>query len=274
MLNETFGLASRAALITGAAGLLGTKHAEAILMAGGVPILTDVSAIGLERASEALENRFGVRPKSFVMDITSEDSIRSIFEQLRSQGIAVDILINNAARNPSVSKAGLKSPGRLEQLDLFDWDLDIAVGLTGAVLCSKVFGTAMAHRGRGVIVNVASDLALIAPDQRLYRTEGRNDDEQNVKPVSYSVVKHGLIGLTKYLATYWAERGVRCNAISPGGVYNGQDPHFVDRIRHLIPLGRMANADEYQGAVIFLCSEASSYMNGANLIMDGGRSVW
>jgi NAD(P)-dependent dehydrogenase (short-subunit alcohol dehydrogenase family) len=148
------------------------------------------------------------------------------------------------------------------------------VGLTGSFLCSQVIGGEMARRGRGVIVNVASDLALIGPDQRLYRQPGLPDELQPVKPVTYSVVKSGLLGLTRYLATYWATSGVRVNAISPGGVYTDQPDDFVQRLSNLIPLGRMARMDEYAGAILFLCSDASSYMTGANLIVDGGRTAW
>jgi NAD(P)-dependent dehydrogenase (short-subunit alcohol dehydrogenase family) len=123
-------------------------------------------------------------------------------------------------------------------------------------------------------LNIASDLGVIAPDQRIYRRPGVPDDQQPVKPVSYSVVKHGLIGLTRYLATYWADQGVRVNALSPGGVYTGQDEGFVKRLASLIPLGRMAHEEEYKAAVVFLVSDASSYMTGANIMMDGGRTVW
>ena len=129
----------------------------------------------------------------------------------------------------------------------------------------------MARRGRGVIVNVASDLALIAPDQRLYRQSELPAHLQPVKPVTYSVVKSGLLGLTRYLATYWAEQGVRANAICPGGVYNGQPEDFVVRLSQVIPMARMAHVDEYQGAMLFLCSDASSYMTGANLVVDVAR---
>jgi NAD(P)-dependent dehydrogenase (short-subunit alcohol dehydrogenase family) len=130
----------------------------------------------------------------------------------------------------------------------------------------------MARRNTGVIVNVASDLAVIAPDQRLYRVEGMDEDKQPVKPVTYSVVKTALLGLTRYLATYWSSANVRVNAISPGGVFNGQPEVFLSRLQPLIPMGRMANRDEYQGAILFLCSDASSYMTGTNLVVDGGRS--
>jgi NAD(P)-dependent dehydrogenase (short-subunit alcohol dehydrogenase family) len=131
----------------------------------------------------------------------------------------------------------------------------------------------MARRGAGVILNIASDLSVIAPDQRLYRKDGLPDDLQPVKPVSYSVIKTALIGLTRYLAAYWADRGVRVNALSPGGVYAGQPAEFVTKLSKLIPLGRMAQANEYQAAVQFLCSDASKYMTGQNLVIDGGRSV-
>jgi len=148
------------------------------------------------------------------------------------------------------------------------------VGLTGAFLCSKIIGSEMARRSKGVILNIASDLAVIAPDQRIYRQPTLPEEQQPVKPVSYSVLKAGLLGLTRYLATYWADKGVRVNAISPGGVYAGQDAGFVQRLSNLIPLERMAHADEYNAAIIFLVSDASSYMTGANLIVDGGRTCW
>lgn len=195
-------------------------------------------------------------------------------ERLQAQHGRVDILINNAARNPKVETAGDKDFSRLEHFPWEQWQLDLNVGLGGAFNCAKVFGARMARQGSGVIVNIASDLGVIAPDQRLYRVPGRDSEQQPVKPVTYSVVKHGLIGLTKYLATYWCEQGVRCNALSPGGVYAGQNDVFVSKLSQLIPLGRMADADEYRGAIAFLCSDASSYMNGANLVVDGGRSAW
>ena len=160
------------------------------------------------------------------------------------------------------------------RVSIEQWEKEIGVGLTGAFLCAKVFGSEMAKRGKGVIVNVSSDLGIISPDQRLYWKEGLPDELQEVKPVTYSVIKHGIIGLTKYLATYWAQNNVRCNAIAPGGIYNNHPTEFVEKLSNLIPLGRMATQDEYKSAIQFLVSEASSYMTGAVLVMDGGRSCW
>jgi NAD(P)-dependent dehydrogenase (short-subunit alcohol dehydrogenase family) len=273
--ENPFDLTGRTALVTGGAGLLGARHAEALLHAGASVVLADLDPARLERVASELESRVGRRPSVVVMDVTDESSVREVARRHNTAPARVDVLVNNAARNPAVKADGaVANSNRLEQLDLATYGLDVAVGLTGAVLCAKHFGAAMAERGDGVIINVASDLGVIAPDQRLYRKEGVPDDQQDVKPVSYSVVKHGLVGLTKYLATYWADRGVRCNALSPGGVEAGQGEVFLRRIAPLIPLGRMARPDEYQGAIVFLASRASSYMTGANLIVDGGRSVW
>ena len=148
----------------------------------------------------------------------------------------------------------------------------MSVGLTGALICTKIFGTEMSQNKSGVIINIASDLGIIAPNQTIYKIDNKN--QQNVKPVSYSVVKHGLIGLTRYTSTYWAKDGIRCNALAPGGVYTNQSSVFVNQLKKLIPLNRMAHVDEYQATLIYLCSDASSYMNGAVISVDGGRTAW
>ena len=177
---------------------------------------------------------------------------------------------------PRWKRTAWRGGGRIENFDLARWHRELDVGLTGALLCAQVFGGWMAaQRGGkgGVILNIASDLSVIAPDQRLYRRGGVAEAEQPVKPVTYSVIKTGLIGLTRYLAAYWAGAGVRVNALSPGGVYAGQPEDFVRRLEELVPLGRMANIDDYAAAVQFLCSDASRYMTGQNVVIDGGRTI-
>jgi NAD(P)-dependent dehydrogenase (short-subunit alcohol dehydrogenase family) len=270
MNKDPFDLSGRVAIITGGAGLLGMAHARAIHAAGGIPVLLDIAAM----APALLRERAGFDIECLACDITREAAIKAALECVMTHHGRVDILVNNAANNPKVEASGALDNSRLENYPIEQWQADLAVGLTGAMLCSRVFGGQMARQRKGVIVNVASDLALIAPDQRLYAVDGRAPEQQPVKPVSYSVVKTGLIGLTRYLATYWAGSGVRANALCPGGVENGQDEVFLKRIAERIPLGRMAGVDEYHGAMLFLCSDASSYMTGAVLTVDGGRSVW
>lgn len=272
-LQARFDLNGAVAIITGGAGLLGVKHAEAILMGGGIPVLVDIAADSAAMWSRQLADAFSSRVLHFTGDITNPAQVQSLVEFVIAETGRVDILINNATNNPKVEDGGANL-SRLENFPLDQWNTDLAVGLTGAFLCSQILGAEMARRGHGVILNIASDLGVIAPDQRIYRQEGLPDDAQPVKPVTYSVVKTGLIGLTRYLATYWVEQGVRCNCISPGGVYNGQPQDFVERLANLIPMKRMAGPDEYQAAILFLCSDASAYMNGTNLVMDGGRTVW
>jgi NAD(P)-dependent dehydrogenase (short-subunit alcohol dehydrogenase family) len=208
------------------------------------------------------------------MDVADSDSIFSVYDRLHSKNQSISILVNNAAIDAKVSaNSNEQNFSRFEHFPVASWDAELNVGLKGAFLCCQVFGTEMARKGSGVIVNIASDLSIIAPDQRLYRQEGLPEDQQPVKPVTYSVIKTALIGLTRYLATYWAASGVRVNALSPAGVYTAQPDEFVQRISDLIPMARMANKNEYHGAIQFLCSDVSKYMTGQNMIIDGGRSI-
>ena len=277
MLLEKFNLINRYALITGGAGLLGLQHASALLELNASVIITDISSNALSNVKKQLQVDFD-EDKIFLkeMDVSCVDDIHSVANYLEELDIRLDILINNAAIDPKVTKKeGIKETSRLENFSLDQWNNQISVGLTGAFLCSQVFGSKMAADNKGgVILNIASDLSVISPDQRLYKKEGLGADEQPVKPVTYSVIKSGLVGLTRYLATYWSDQNIRSNALSPGGVFNKQDDKFVKQLSSLIPLGRMANKDEYRSAVQFLCSDASSYLNGQNVIMDGGRSIW
>jgi NAD(P)-dependent dehydrogenase (short-subunit alcohol dehydrogenase family) len=271
--RDRFDLSGRVAVITGGAGLLGRQHAEAIAEMGGIPVLADIREQAGKEAAAEIGGRHGSGALAVPTDITDPASVRDLLDQVLSSFGRVDILINNAANDPKASDRDTQW-SRLETFPIDVWQHDLAVGLTGALLCSQIIGTRMADAGSGVILNIASDLALIGPDQRIYRQPGLAADKQPVKPVSYSVVKAGLLGLTRYLATYWADKGVRVNAISPGGVEGNNDPAFVASLTNLIPLGRMASVDEYKAVVVFLVSDASAYMTGANLVIDGGRTAW
>jgi NAD(P)-dependent dehydrogenase (short-subunit alcohol dehydrogenase family) len=278
ILPEHFNLTGKTALITGGAGLLGEQHARALLGINADIVLTDINVKNLCDLTKLLKKTY---PKQKIlnvyMDVSQKKDILNTAKFLSKKRIRIDILINNAALDPKVrsGQTNLNSGSRLENYSLESWNREVAVGLTGAFLCSQIFGSAMAKDGKGgVILNISSDLSKIAPDQRIYRKRGIPEKNQPVKPVTYSVIKTGLIGLTRYLATYWAHRTVRVNALSPGGVFLKQPKAFTKKIQKLIPLGRMAQISEYKGAVQFLCSDASKYINGQNIIIDGGRSIW
>ena len=271
---EKFRLDNRVAVITGGGGLLGVQHAEAIAEAGGIPVLWDINEELAVNEAERIQEIHKTSCIGMKVDITSLDSVRKGMSDVLSSLSCIDILINNAANDPKVKRDQGDTWSRYENFSLEMWNQDIAVGLTGAFFCCQAIGTYMAQNKGGVILNIASDLSVISPDQRLYRKAGIADEQQSVKPVTYSVVKHGLVGLTKYLSTYWVDKNVRVNAISPGGVYTNQPEEFVKKLTKLIPMGHMANVDEYKAAVIFMCSDASSYMTGQNVSIDGGRTVW
>ncbi len=272
--RSLFDLSGRVAVITGGAGLLGRQHARALAEAGGIPVLVDIAGDRAEAVAREITADFKVPSWGVSTDITSAEEVKKLLAGVLERYGRVDILINNAANNPKMENTAEINFSRLENFSIEQWNADLAVGLTGAFLCSQVIGSALAQQGHGVIINIASDLAIIGPDQRLYRQDGLAEHLQPVKPVTYSVVKSALVGLTRYLATYWAGSGVRVNSISPGGVYNGQSDEFVAKLAKLIPMSRMAELGEYQGAILFLCSDASSYMTGTNLVVDGGRTCW
>ena len=274
-LSNLFRLDGKVIVITGALGLLGRKHAEAVASCGGVPVLLDLSKNAVEILVNKIKNDYQVDSIGFKVDITNESQVRlnaiAIFERYGK----IDGLINNAANNPKVEDSSDKNFSRLENFSLESWNQDLSVGLTGAFLCAKHYGYYISQNtAGGSIINISSDLGLIAPDQRLYAKPGLKDEDQPVKPVSYSVIKTGLIGLTRYLSTYWAEKNVRCNAICPGGVENGQSEIFIDSVSSKIPMGRLARSNEYQGTLIWMLSDASSYLNGSVIAVDGGRSSW
>jgi NAD(P)-dependent dehydrogenase (short-subunit alcohol dehydrogenase family) len=271
--NNIFDLTGKVALITGAGGILGPKHGEAIIEFGGNVVLTDYNLEKVQKKADALNEKYGGQvARAFYMDVTKKETISAVADQLER----VDILINNAAKDPKVEDSkGMTPSSRFETMTEEFWHAGISATLHGTFLCSQVFSNKMLENGGGVIINIASCLANIAPDQRVYRQEGVEEHMQNVKPITYVTSKWAVVGITKYLATYFAERNIRVNSFSPTGVWNERIPeHMVGRISSLIPMNRMANIDEYKGAIAFLASDASSYMTGANLIIDGGKTVW
>jgi NAD(P)-dependent dehydrogenase (short-subunit alcohol dehydrogenase family) len=263
-------LAGKVVVITGGGGFLGRAHAVAVVAAGGIPVLADIDTSAAERVAGAI----GAPAEARFVDITDEASVERLLQGLVAQFGRVDVLVNNAARNPKVEDASSVAFSRLETFPLEQWNMDLAVTLTGAFICAKVFGRHFAERRTGSIINISSEYGMLAPDQRLYHVPGAPSEQQPVKPVSYTVAKAGLHGLTIYLATYWADRGVRANTLTIGGVENGQPAEFVERATQRIPIGRMAQPSDFAGALVLLCSDASAFMTGANVVVDGGKSVW
>jgi NAD(P)-dependent dehydrogenase (short-subunit alcohol dehydrogenase family) len=255
--------------------LLGRKHAEAIAAYGGTPILLDINPSELIKFESELNEKYNTNSISYVVDITDESQVENNVKEIVDRFGHIDGLVNNAANNPKMENTSEKNFSRLENFPLDIWLQDIAVGLTGAYLCSKHYGFAIAkNKNGGSIVNISSDLGMIAPDQRLYVDHNAPEDNQPVKPVTYSVVKTGLIGLTRYLSTYWNKENVRCNAMCPGGVENGQPDEFLDKVTSRIPMNRLADSNEYQGTLVWMLSDASSYLNGAIIPVEGGRTAW
>lgn len=274
---ERFSVKGKVCIVTGGGGLLGWKHAEAILEGDGIPVLLDIVQEGMDKNVQALRQDYGddIEIRTFVTDITNREALEQVQEILLKDYGHIDVLINNAANNPKV-EGGSKNLGaiRFTNFPLEMWIQDIAVGLTGALLCAQVFGEVMEKQHSGVVVNISSDYGLIAPDQRIYRKEEVPEEQQIVKPVSYSVVKHGIIGLTKYLAVYWADKGIRVNTLCPASLYNGQDDEFVKRLSNLVPMGRMSEPDEYVCTILYMISDSATYMTGATVVCDGGRTAW
>ncbi len=274
--RQLFDLSGRVAVITGGAGMLGLKHAEAIAEMGGIPVLFDMHADACKRGEAHLRKLYGGEAHSAQVDITDKTQVQSAIGGVMSRLGRIDILINNAALTVKGGGGAFQdyfAPFGEYPQELFD--LALRVNLTGAFLVTQAAGHVMAEQRRGVIVNISSDVALISPDHRIYQgmTSGYEGRPFNT-PIAYSMSKAALLAFTRYLATLWADKGVRVNALSPGGVYDNHEPEFVQRLANLIPMGRMASKDEYKGAILFLCSDASAFMTGANLVVDGGRTSW
>jgi NAD(P)-dependent dehydrogenase (short-subunit alcohol dehydrogenase family) len=278
---NAFSLDGRVAVVTGALGLLGQRFAQALLDAGAEVILADLDGPACRRFAEELSA--GVpgraRARGHQLDVTQRESIVALAQHLEAQSGRLDVLVNSAAIDDRVSAAPASGEAtaeiessRFENYPLALWQRSLDVNLTGTFLCCQVLGQMMARQGSGSIINIASTYGLVAPDQRLYQ---RPDGSQRFwKSAAYPAAKGAVLGLTRFVATYWAAAGVRVNALSPGGVANGQDATFVASYGARTPLGRMAQPSEMAGAVVFLASDASTYMTGANLVVDGGWTAW
>jgi NAD(P)-dependent dehydrogenase (short-subunit alcohol dehydrogenase family) len=265
MTADLFSLSGRTALVTGALGLIGREHCRALAGAGARVVVADLD----EKACVGFARELGGGAIGVGVDITEADSVRRAG---RASG-PLDVLVNNAAINDK-----FESPQAAAELSKFEnyplelWQKSLDVNVTGTFLCCQILGAEMAKRRRGSIVNVASTYGVVAPDQSIYR---RPDGTQRFyKSAAYPATKGAVLSLTRFLAAYWGEAGVRVNALSPGGVEDGQDEHFVKAYSAKTPLGRMARATDYQGALVFLASDASAYMTGANLVVDGGWTAW
>lgn len=267
--SNIFSLENKVAIVTGALGLLGRNHCEALIEFGAT-----VAAIDLDGdLSTEFARSFNGNCIGFGADITSTSDLEKVKSEILSRFGKIDILVNNAAINDKFENP-LNSAelSKFENYPLSSWQKSIEVNLTGTFLCCQVFGTEMAKQQFGSIINISSTYGTVAPDQSLYKD--RQGNQKFYKTVSYPVTKSALISLTKFLAAYWGDKNVRVNALSPGGVENNQDPYFVENYSTRTPLKRMARAFDYKGALVFLASNASDYMTGANLIVDGGWTIW
>ena len=271
MADNFFDIEEKVVVVTGGLGLLGRQFSLALLERGAKVAVFD-RTIGEAGVTEKLGAPANGNELLLAADVTKRDSIERALAQVNAKWGVPHALVNAAALD-SPPNAPAEENGPFETYPESSWDQVIDVNLKGVFLCCQVAGGQMASAGRGSIINIGSTYGLVSPDQRLYEYR-RASGDPFFKPVAYSVSKSGLLNLSRYLATYWAQRGVRVNTLTLGGVFNNQDPEFVKQYCARVPLGRMARADEYNGAVIFLISDASSYMTGSNLIVDGGWTAW
>lgn len=269
MQNTPFSLEGRTAVVTGANGLIGKEHCRALAEAGANVVATDLNSEAVKKLAASLPgNAIGVGA-----NVTQQDSL----EQLRDAALeafgSIDVLVNNAAVNDMFENPAMAAEqSKFENYPVEMFRTSLEVNVTGMFLCSQVLGTVMANQGKGSIINVASTYGMVGPDQSLYVN---NEGEQTFyKSAAYPATKGAVINFTRFLAAYWGEKGVRVNTLSPGGVENGQDDWFIANYSKRTPLGRMAAPTDYKGAVVFLASDASAYMSGANLVVDGGWTAW
>ncbi len=268
MTQTSFRLDGKVVIITGGVGLLGREYARAVSEAGGIPIVADLD----NDAAESIAQGVGTEAIGIGVDVSDPAAVKAMAQRVLDQYGRIDGLVNNAAINPKFD-AGEKHLDTFEDFPIEAWNQSLAVNITGMFLCAQAVAPAMLKQGSGAIINIASTYGISGPDQRLYIPDDP-EKPRSFKPVTYTVTKAAAIGLTRYLATYWGDKGIRVNTLTPGGVYTNQDDDFVRRYSDRTPMGRMANEREYCGGLVFLLSDASSYMTGSNLVIDGGWTAW
>lgn len=269
---QKFSMNGQAAIVTGGAGLLGKEFCHTLAQAGAGVVVADLDASLAAQTAEEI-CRAGGRAIGVGVDVTRPDSTRAMAAACLKRYGRLDVLVCSAALDPKVDPGTtVRGGGRFEDYPLDQWKQALDVNLTGLFLSAQAAATPMLEQGSGSMIFICSTYGLAGPDQRIYRKAGV--DEQPFKPVYYSVTKAGVLGLVRYLATYYAGKNIRANALTPGGVYNQHDETFVQNYAYRTVLGRMANKDEMNGALLFLASQASSYMTGSNIVVDGGWTAW
>ena len=253
-INKIFDIRKKTIVITGGSGFLGSQYAEGLSKVGANVVIADINYEICKKLCTEIKKKFSTDPLPIKLDLTNPKSIERMVKTILKKYETIDVLINNAADqgNPKLRKTPF------EDFPLKDWNKAIDVNLTGVFLCCQQIGKIMKKQRNGVIINISSTYGIVAPDQRIYLNEDLEPDQQNVKPVTYSAAKWAVIGMTKYLAVYYAQDNIRVNCLSPTGVYNDHPDEFVKKLSGIIPMGRMARIDEYKGAIMFLCSQAKS----------------
>ena len=263
MENNLFDLTGKIALVTGGAGLLGSEHAIALASYGAKVYLADINEEKCIEKVKSLENELIIPIK---LDVTDKENWQKVVSKIVSAEKSLDILVNNAGYTNSTKTSAFDKT--FENFSLNDWNSIMNVNLTGTFLGCQAVANQMKKQKKGAIINMASLYGVVSPNHKMYPGTGI------VQPVAYTVSKHGVVGLTKYVATWLAESGVRVNSITPGGIFDGHDGLFLERFKKLNPIGRMSNKNELRGALIYLASEASSHVVGHNLVVDGGWTAW
>jgi NAD(P)-dependent dehydrogenase (short-subunit alcohol dehydrogenase family) len=272
--RKQFELTGRVAIITGGAGMLGVRYADAIAEMGGIPVLADRDIANAEKSASELAAKYSGKSLGVEVDITNEAAVQTMVQKVMDEFGRIDILINNAAMTVKGGGGSFDNYfAAYEEYPRELFDMAMQINLTGAFLVTQAVGKVMVNQQSGVIVNVSSDVGTISPDHRLYKGMTYAGKPFNT-PIAYSMSKAALLAMTRYLATYWADKGIRVNSISPAGVFDDHEADFVEKFSTLLPMARMAHKDEYKSAMLFLCSDASSFMTGANLAIDGGRTAW